>query len=940
VPSVARIPFQDKQLPRNQKRRSTTLIALSSLKIPVPGIMADIPTLPAGKRLWQTDEELRVLEGFALAEDRALAVVEGDGAAGGFHDQHGSQQRRALAALEALQAGDTTKAERLASEMVTRGDRSWASLAQEISLSAALVSLPGGGEGALKKIRSALHLTLNEHEQDPSFKGSHAGGDGGTQPAARTYPSALSPGALEESLGARLSAKLQSPKDLKPSLLTPQLLHAVLSNGPLVEALRSRPGGVQAIRGMLDHGWMGGRHAVVPGIVGLVAADMESRATADKVPAPFGSTCAERSLTIEQMRELMVLHPPVLGSASFLVQAAKLLHESACADSSNPTMEERMSFLTGLGTILDAAPASANWLRAQHLASWLHIQRESAGWAEPQTLARLLSLPWTSPLWAPQQRLDPRRSIHENRIWVQEQDKQMRTGCDEVHMLADLPGLHAQQVTAQQVKEWMIDAVMAAPDEDSAEQLFADGGLFSGLLPSGDSSMVLAAGMLLSGKGSHSRWASTYASAGGDLRSLAAATELGFSPDCRRSFPPAEQVVLKADVKGCQSILVKVFEVNAWNYCRETMGPVQADIEIEGLGATHSFTAPVPGSGPGQKMQRSRVSIAVPQLTGRRGVFVVELLGGGLACRALLRIGRLSAFQQPTVAGHSFTLFWEDGSTVEGARVWVDNAVYDAEPGRPDTVVVPFALENMRHGQAVLGCKDSQMGQLMSFAHKAESYQLQAGMFMDDEALVPQGQAPLAVWARLSLHGLLVPASMLRQVSLVVSVLDSQGTKSETTVQVDTTDLTQGNSTLFLREVVTLPEDPVSVDATLRGTVDLASNTNHHTGQPESQALSASHHWDVGPGSQAFQAPLHDVYLSRTPEGFVLSVKGRAGEAVPGALLALQPMSASVGAVGEAGEEEEKTILTTDGNGCISLGELSGFSQLSAKLRHPSSNLA
>lgn len=42
----------------------------------------------------------------------------------------------------------------------------------------------------------------------------------------------------------------------------------------------------------------------------------------------------------------------------------------------------------------------------------------------------------------------------------------------------------------------------------------------------------------------------------------------------------------------------KVFEVNAWNYCIDNLKDVSPGIDIEGLGATHSFSIPVPDKEP------------------------------------------------------------------------------------------------------------------------------------------------------------------------------------------------------------------------------------------------------------------------------------------------------------------------------------------------------
>ena len=55
-------------------------------------------------------------------------------------------------------------------------------------------------------------------------------------------------------------------------------------------------------------------------------------------------------------------------------------------------------------------------------------------------------------------------------------------------------------------------------------------------------------------------------------------------------------------------------------------------------------------------------------LQGRRGVWVVEVRGGGRTCRALVRKGGLMALPRPSPAGLALTLFREDGAPVPDPR--------------------------------------------------------------------------------------------------------------------------------------------------------------------------------------------------------------------------------------------------------------------------------
>lgn len=65
---------------------------------------------------------------------------------------------------------------------------------------------------------------------------------------------------------------------------------------------------------------------------------------------------------------------------------------------------------------------------------------------------------------------------------------------------------------------------------------------------------------------------------------------------------------------------------------------------------------------------RRRERIELASLAGRRGTFVVELVGGGKTSRALLRKGRLLLSERISAAGHAMTILHEDGTPVTDGR--------------------------------------------------------------------------------------------------------------------------------------------------------------------------------------------------------------------------------------------------------------------------------
>lgn len=71
-------------------------------------------------------------------------------------------------------------------------------------------------------------------------------------------------------------------------------------------------------------------------------------------------------------------------------------------------------------------------------------------------------------------------------------------------------------------------------------------------------------------------------------------------------------------------------------------------------------------------------TLTLPGLTDTRGVYVVECMGDGIACRALVRIGYLTCVDTVDTRGHVFRVYDEALRLVEDASVSVGGVTYAA----------------------------------------------------------------------------------------------------------------------------------------------------------------------------------------------------------------------------------------------------------------------
>ncbi|CAI5476197.1 unnamed protein product [Closterium sp. Yama58-4] len=124
------------------------------------------------------------------------------------------------------------------------------------------------------------------------------------------------------------------------------------------------------------------------------------------------------------------------------------------------------------------------------------------------------------------------------------------------------------------------------------------------------------------------------------LAELTGRCQLDFAAHNRRVWRAADSVHLDVIVKNVPVLAVKLFEVDSLRYLLSS----PSDTEFSNLGSLHGLKP--------------------WYLAGRRGVFVVQLEGGGLCTRAIIRKGNLVHTATLTPRGLAIRMLNEDGALV------------------------------------------------------------------------------------------------------------------------------------------------------------------------------------------------------------------------------------------------------------------------------------
>ena len=409
---------------------------------------------------------------------------------------------------------------------------------------------------------------------------------------------------------------------------------------------------------------------------------------------------------------------------------------------------------------------------------------------------------------------------------------------------------------------------------------------------------VFAEAKIVNGVGDPQQWAPLLAP--DEYRRLKERVDIDFAHDNPELLAAGDPVKLTAFVKNVPSLIVKVYEINTFNYYRETGQPLNLAINLDGLVA--SFERRFEYTEPSER--RMPRSFEFPEL-GTRGAYVVELIGNGKSSRALVQKGRLGALQEVTAAGHAFTVLDEANRRLPDARAWLGGREF--APGEDGRIVVPFSTAPKSETLIVL---QGGFASPIRFDHLAETYDLRAGIYVDRESLLRREKAQVVLRPVVRVNGRPVSLKLLEEIRLAIRSVDLQGIATEKEIP-----------GLALREDaetvhdILVPDNAVSLSVTLKAKIQNVSlNKKQDLSDGAAFALNGM---DRTPAVQ-------DPHVSRTAAGYVVDLRGKNGEPRPGEPLACVFKHRLF-------RDEAHVELKTDDQGRAWLGELAGIERFRVK---------
>ena len=608
----------------------------------------------------------------------------------------------------------------------------------------------------------------------------------------------------------------------------------------------------------------------LPGLFEAIVADLGS-----KESRGFGEFPVHHQLTLAQLEQLRGLKPELLRNNSYVERClAKMQPGAHTNPAADPAL--RLAFLERAWDFVGDLEPSFNSLKA-HLLYQRLVHDRAQGTLDEDRFLEYVKLPRNVPYVRPEWRRD-------EEVW-----RHVANCGDHFDSTTGLPPIGDDEPL---VREFLLHFL---EDADGYQR-------YSPYLEESWLKAVFAEAKIVHGAGDPEQWASLLSPSA--FQALKERVDLEFDPAANPDrVGEDEPVRLRVHVKNVRTLIVKVFEINTLNYYLEHGCELSTDINLDGLVPNHERTLEY-DEPPARRVARD---FDFPEIEPRRGVWVVEFIGGGKSSRAVIRRGKLDALVRIGAAGEQVTVIDDARRPVPGAAVWFGSRRFACDDeGR---AWVPFSTEPGALMAVVEG--PSGFASLVRTYHHSEDYQLTAGIHVDREALRSRGLATILVRPTFTLCGHPAPLERLEDVRLVLTSTDLDGVS--TTATIDDFALAPDREATHEFRV---PDRLAKLEVRLRAKVKVASRGGERVEVSDGTTFSVN--------DSLRSEQVHDLYLSRIGEGFVLELLGRSGETRRGQNLNLELVRSGF-------RNTRSVTLRTDAAGGVELGPLEGIDRITAK---------
>ena len=606
----------------------------------------------------------------------------------------------------------------------------------------------------------------------------------------------------------------------------------------------------------------------LPGLLDLILTDLKS-----KESKGFGEFSIHRALTKAQLEKLLQGEQGLINQQVYVeTYLTRLLpgpDENLAASSG-----VRQAYLDRAWNFAATLPSSFNSLKAHVLHQRL-VHDRALGQENEKRFLAYLALPRNVSY------LNPKWREKEPAVWRHTAD----LGQD-FRKLTTLPPVRGGDEAL--VKSYLLHFLKDAKDSGKFAPFLRDSWLRG----------VFAEAKIVYGIGKPADWASLLSPA--EFQELKDRVDIEFDSTSEEVYGLKENVSLKVHLKNVPKLIVKVFEINTLNYYRNLRDEVSTDIDLDGLVANHvevhEYTV-----APQLRVARD---FKIPAIGQRRGLWVIEFIGGGKSSRAVIRKGALGILNQTISRGELITVLDEQHAPVKGASVWIAERQYDCDDkGR---ALVPFS--NNPGIRTIVVQDPKGFATMASFVQHNENYQLSAGMHLEQETLRTGGKAKIVIRPTLIVAGETISLSKIESASLQLSSTNLDGLPASMVIE----DIKIASDREFVHEF-RVPDRLTNLTSTLRVKLKVASQGGKEIELTTSRSFGVNEFL----GSER----VGDLYLGKIGERYRIEFLGRNGEPLGGQNLSVVFHHTNF-------KNQRTATLKTTKFGAIDLGPLANITRI------------
>jgi len=376
------------------------------------------------------------------------------------------------------------------------------------------------------------------------------------------------------------------------------------------------------------------------------------------------------------------------------------------------------------------------------------------------------------------------------------------------------------------------------------------------------------------------------------------------TPMNRKFYRVDEEVELDIWLKNIPSIIVNVYQVCAEAYYVQKLRDVPADLNLAGCEPFGSFEASYDDR---SEMALVKDKIRISSLSNKRGLFFIDILGGDIGVRAVIRKGSLRFIERQTDEGYRMKVLNEENTVQEDGKVWVAGSWY--RPDETGEILVPFArVTNLEEAIVASTESNSSVALLSTFDRKEHKYKLDVGFYVERENMLAKKRAKLVMRPNLYINEFAISLEKnLKNCTLTMTTTDNVGAKCTRVVDVQLKD-TEETVSEFL-----IPVSLRTVECTLTGTVAGVS-------------VSTSQRFECNTMDDGDYTANMFMYTAGAA-GYVVSVQGKNGEPYKDEVLDFEFNHRMF-------KDNLKATLKTDHNGMVYLGRLANVRSVTSRPRN------